>query len=390
MDMIDVAIVGTGGISGHHLRGYRQFGDRCRIVGLCDIKPEKAEKRRVEFELGEIPVFDDHRDLLREVKADLVSVCTPPSTHAEITINALKAGCGVLCEKPMASSLEECDAMRVAEKQSGQLLSVISQNRFTPGFWKLKQVVASGKAGPVKHFHVDSQWWRGHNYYDLWWRGTWEQEGGGCTLNHAVHHIDIAKWIAGMPRRVKAAMTNVAHDNSEVEDLSIAILMYDNGSLGEITSSVVHHGQKQSIRFQCEKAMVSSPWSVDAQMAKGNGFPDANEALEEELTAFHEAAEAPEHTGHVAQIEDVLTALEQGRPPLVDSEAGRNTLEVITAIYAAAITDKTIELPIGPDSPFYRTEGLLELAPRFYEKAHGVGDFADASIEVGGDEKSGS
>ena len=88
-----------------------------------------------------------------------------------------------------------------------------------------------------------SLWWRGHCYYDLWWRGSWEKEGGGCTLNHAVHHIDMLGWLMGRPKKVTAVLSNASHDNAEVEDISIAVLQYEKGSLARVTSSVIDHGE---------------------------------------------------------------------------------------------------------------------------------------------------
>ncbi|KAA2302267.1 Gfo/Idh/MocA family oxidoreductase, partial [Clostridioides difficile] len=103
---------------------------------------------------------------------DLVSVCTPPYTHAPIACDFMQAGTHVLVEKPMASSLEEADLMLRAAQASGKLLSVVAQNRFTTPMMKLKGVLDSKRMGPIVHVQVDSFWWRGHNYYDLWWRGT--------------------------------------------------------------------------------------------------------------------------------------------------------------------------------------------------------------------------
>jgi predicted dehydrogenase len=218
----------------------------------------------------------------------VVDVCTPPYVHAGISIDALHAGKHVLCEKPMAASLEECDAMIAAQKASGKILSVIAQNRFTDAFWRLKTVVDSGLAGKICHAQVDSFWWRGHCYYDLWWRGTWQKEGGGCTLNHAVHHIDAIQWMLGFPTEVVAMMTNVAHDNAEVEDLSAAIFKYPHGALTQLTASVVHHGEDQKIVIQGEKARISAPWQVHASQSADNGFPQTenNGELEQGLTRF--------------------------------------------------------------------------------------------------------
>ncbi len=86
----------------------------------------------------------------------------------------------------------------------------------------------------------------------MWWRGLWEKEGGGPTLNHAVHHIDMLNWLEGkLPEAVMAMLANVMHDNSEVEDLSLAMLEYQDGSLAQVTSSVIHHGEQQGIELQC-------------------------------------------------------------------------------------------------------------------------------------------
>ena len=92
--------------------------------------------------------------------------------------------------------------MLAAAENSGKLLSIVAQNRYKSPLMKLKQVLDSGLIGKIIHAQVDSFWWRGSHYYDLWWRGTWEKEGGGCTMNHAVHHIDLFQWYAGMPSEV--------------------------------------------------------------------------------------------------------------------------------------------------------------------------------------------
>ncbi len=113
--MIRVAIVGLGNISGEHIKAYLTFPERCKIVAMVDIIPEKARKRAEEFGI-DCDIYDDHHQILSCKDIDLVDVCTPPYVHAEISINALKAGMNVLCEKPMAASLEECDAVLAAAK----------------------------------------------------------------------------------------------------------------------------------------------------------------------------------------------------------------------------------------------------------------------------------
>ena len=150
--------------------------------------------------------------MLADTTVQLAAVCLPPFVHAPATVDLLDAGVNVLLEKPMAPTLAECDAILAAAGRSGQLLSVVAQNRYKTPMMKLKQVLDSGMIGRILHAQVDSFWWRGSRYYDLWWRGTWAKEGGGCTMNHAVHHIDLFQWMMGMPDEVQAVVTNLNHE----------------------------------------------------------------------------------------------------------------------------------------------------------------------------------
>jgi predicted dehydrogenase len=380
-NMINVAIIGAGNISRMHLEGYGRFPSRCKVTALVDINSGHAEQRKKEFPfLEDAKVYASHKDMLTAGGVDIVDICTPPFCHAGIAVDSLNEGKHVILEKPMAASLEECDAVIAAAERSGTILSVIAQNRFRDEVYKLKQTLDTEKIGRVVHAQVDSFWWRGHSYYDLWWRGAWEKEGGGCTLNHAVHHIDMLGWMMGLPAEVCAIISNAAHDNAEVEDISVAVMRYAGGAhtaegaLAQVTSSVVHHGEEQQLVFQGEKARISFPWRIAAHLAQPNGFPskDRNEALIRELDDFYHALPALPYSSHTGQIDNVLTAIETGGQPLIGGHDGRLTIELITAIYKAGIERRTVELPIRTDDAYYTTAGIVRNAPRFYQKTSSV------------------
>ncbi|MDQ8734442.1 Gfo/Idh/MocA family oxidoreductase [Paenibacillus sp. LHD-38] len=383
--MLKVAIIGAGAISTAHIESYLKFPGRCKIVAISDSYEEKAWAQIEKFGL-EAKGYKDYQDLLAE-DIDLVSICTPPYTHASLTVEFLQANKHVLVEKPMASSLEECDLMNDAARRTRKLLSVIAQNRFRAPMMKLKSVLDSKLMGEIVHVQVDSFWWRGHCYYDLWWRGTWEKEGGGPTLNHAVHHIDAMLWMTGRPNQVQAFMSNVSHDNAEVEDLSISMLKFDNGALGQITSSVVHHGEEQQLIFQGAKARVSVPWKVTASTSRSNGFPETDTDLEKQLHDYYESLPEVVHEGHAGQIDDVLTAIEKQTAPLIDGISGRQTLEMITAIYKSASTGQLVQLPLQPEDAFYSREGMQANATHFFEKSKSIENFQAISITTGSDYK---
>ena len=390
--MLNVAIIGTGNISRLHFEAFAAFPERCGITHIADVYVDKAEAKKNELGLN-AKVSASYKDILDDPSVDLIDICTPPFMHAEIAIAALKAGKHVIVEKPMAPSLKDCDAMIEAARESGKVLSPIAQNRFREPIMNLKTVLESGKVGKVTHAQIDSHWWRGRTYYDLWWRGTWEKEGGGCTLNHAVHHIDMLGWMLGRPSKINAVISNAAHDNSEVEDISVALMRYDgkagtglcaNGAVAQATSSVIHHGEEQQIIFQAEKARISAPWKVAASQPKPNGFPIRDEAFERELTDYYESLPRLKYIAHTGQIDNVLTAIETGSDYLIKGEDGRLTIELITAIYKAGTEGKTVDLPLKKEDPFYTAEGILRMVPRFYKKTGSV-EGLEGSITAGSD-----
>jgi len=382
--MIKVGIIGTGNISGAHIGGYLAHGDEARIVALADIVPGRAAAKAEQTGVEGVRCYESAAEMLADEDLDLVSVCTPPDTHAPLVIEALESGVHVLVEKPMAPSLEECDAMIAAARRSGRMLSSIAQNRFRDDMVILKKAVGSGLIGDVVHVQADSAWWRALSYYDLDWRGRWDTEGGGCVLNHAIHHIDLLLWLMGSPDRVQAMLTNAAHENSEVEDLGVATMTFGR-ALATLTASTVHHGEEQHITVQGRRARVSQPWRVVAEQETPSGFPAPER--DADLTGRLEdiaAAHLPlTHQNHAGQIGDVLAAVSTGRAPAISGQDGRAGVELVTAIYKAGIEGVAVDLPLSADDPYYRSGTLSSRAPRYYAKTGFLVEAGAGSI-VGG------
>ncbi|HHU79024.1 MAG: Gfo/Idh/MocA family protein [Caldicoprobacterales bacterium] len=383
--MIKCAVIGLGAISGAHIEGYLAQEARCRVVALSDMRRENITRTIERYNL-KAAEYTDYKAMLADEEIELVSICTPPGTHKSIATDCLRAGKHVLLEKPMAPSLAECDEIINEAEKAGRIVSVVAQYRYTGQYYRLKKLLDTEKAGKMLHIAVDALFWRGQPYYYLDWRGRWETEGGGCTLNHAVHFIDQLIWLAGMPRRVAAFMNNVAHDNSEVEDISEAVLQFENGMVGRITSSLLHHGEKQGLSIQTDKGSIGVPFQPLSSKTLENGFPQDAPEQAEILRNEFESVELPQFQGHSGQIDDVLSAIEGKESQYVTGTEARNALELILAIYKSAAAQTIVELPLSPDDPFYRKDTMIAQMPVYHEKKVSVEAFQDNTIKVGGSE----
>lgn len=360
---LGIGIIGTGAIARSHAAGYAALSGECRLVAVADIDEEKARVAAAEIGDG-TAWYADYRKMIARDDIDVVSICTPPFVHASLAVDAMRAGKHVLVEKPMAPSLRECDQMIAAAEETGRVMSVVSQTRWRPERWRAKALIDRGLLGRIVFGKVDCQWWRGPKYYEMWWRGTWEKECGGATINHAIHHIDYLLWLMGDVKRVYAEMFALSHD-IEVEDTSLAIVHFASGAIGHITTTVSDHHNLDRVEVTGDRAALSIPWDVRAMKERPNGFGDPDALVVAELERAAAEIPAPPFVGHAPQIADLFESIRTGRAPVVDGVQSRRTLELITAIYKSASTGASVELPLAGDDPFYTTEGLRAGVRRF-------------------------
>lgn len=373
MTKLGIAIIGMGNISISHLNGYLKENKRCEVKALCDIYPEKCKifAEKCNFNIEEVTITSDYKTLLDRKDIEAVSICLPPSHHCQISIDFLNHGKNVICEKPMAASLEEADKMIEAEKRNNKILCIVSQNRFKNDAMKVKKLIEKNVFGKILLTRVNSMWYRGENYYKLWWRGTWEKEGGGCTLNHSVHQIDMLQWYLGLPNYICSIFDNLNHSNSEVEDTSLTILKYPN-SLAEINVSLNDMDEKQEFFFQSEKASFTIPWSVHCVKQLENGFYEDDIESTKDFEQQFNALPDLKAEGHDGQISNFLDAIENKDKLIVSSQDGRAALELIYAIYKSAIEKKYVNLPLTQNDNFYNKEKILKVVPKFFEKSESV------------------
>lgn len=367
---LGIGIIGCGIISTAHVKAYLRLDDQCEIRAVADISVDKAQA--LAARANGAAVYADYREMLKRDDIDMVSVCTPPFLHREQAIDALRAGKHVLCEKPMAPSLEDCDAMIAEANRSGKRLGVVFQYRYRKDFKQIKHLVSSGALGPIQFAQMNGLYWRGDTYYDEpWtWRGQFATECGGVTMNHAIHPLDIFLSVMGDIESVRAEMHTEAHD-IEVEDYSSANIRFANGSLGQVNCTLNAAFEDITMAFSGKYRALTvyrATDETDVQLCavkrdEPGGFPEIDEeALAELRRAADEIDEGT--SNHTGPIRDMFDAIRSGREPVVNGREGRRTIEAITAIYKSATMEETVLLPIREEDPWYTRDGILKYVKR--------------------------
>ncbi len=359
MNSIPVAIIGAGGISGSHVRGLKEQGKRIESISVVDIDRERVDKFCAEH--GVEQGYTDVDEMLAREKPRLVHICTPPSLHCELSIKALRAGAWVLCEKPLCGSLAELDRITAVEQETGNYCSSVFQWRFGSGGQHFKRLIASGELGRPMVGVCNTTWYRDLAYYQVPWRGKWKTELGGPTMGHGIHAMDFMLYQFGDWREVTSMMGTLFHD-IEVEDVSMAMVKFENGALGSIVNSVLSPRQETLFRFDFEHATAelralysynNSDWTITATDAKKQSeagwrfIPD----------------EAASSQG--SQARHILASMDKNERPLVSGAEARRTIEFLTALYKSAVTRKpVVRGSIQPGDPFYDSVSGAP-APRF-------------------------
>ena len=341
-------IVGTGIIAAMHADAIATLPG-ARLVAVTDVDADAAAV----FAASRGGTAERDLDaLLARGDVDVVCVCVPSGLHAEVGMQAVKAGKHLAVEKPVDVTLEAADRLIGAARMAGVALTVISQHRFDPGLIEAKRLIDEGALGRLVLGEARTKWYRGQSYYDsAGWRGTWAMDGGSL-LNQGVHYVDLLRWLMGPVAEVTAVCTTQAHQ-IEVEDTSLAIVRFTSGAVGTIVSSTaVFPGFPQRLEITGtggtviieDGRLVSRVFGDGAQAADGGPQPTDGGPQPETGPGAAADPAALDVSGHAAQLADLLAAIDEGRPPAVDGEAGRAALEIVCAVYESSRLGRTVTL----------------------------------------------
>lgn len=326
-----VGIVGLGVVSATHIGALKAL-DGVELVACCDTEPSKKPEG--------VAFYTDFYEMAAKERLDAVHICLPHDLHLEAASAFAKKGVNVLCEKPVAATLEQWQAMRALEKEHGVTAAVCMQNRWNASFVALKSLLAKPECGPVRGIKVIAAWARPQSYYESApWRASMARAGGGCMINQALHTLDQMLQIAGTPFSVKGQVANLSGYPIEVEDTACATVRFKNGAQGLFFGSVCNENNASiELEVRCEKKTFLikdyALWSSEEGSFE-------RELVQRDLV--QPGKKVYYGVSHRLLIEDFYKALEGEIRPYVTVESAGDVLKLIDAIRRSSDTNQTIE-----------------------------------------------
>lgn len=343
MKKLNVGIIGSGSISTMHTEGYKKL-DNVNVIAVCDINEERAKKYAEKYNIPQ--VFTDYREMLKLDELDAVSVTTWNNGHAPITIEALKAGKHVLCEKPLALNAKLAEEMVKTAKETGKLLMVGFVRRFEENANYIKKAIENGELGKVYYAKT--------GYVRKWGNpGGWfcdkSRSGGGPVIDLGVHVIDLIRYITGKPKAVSVTASTFNYlgakeyikgiskyraqdsgDVDDVEDAATALIKFDNGmTLVFETSWVLHTKENHNyLELYGEKAGVQMEPDLEFHEEKNEYFVESKPVIQKDSNKFS--------TIFDREIAHFVDCIQNGTECRNLAEDGLEIMKILDAIYESA------------------------------------------------------
>jgi len=274
MKPVGFAVIGCGDVGKRHLRSLGAIRRFALVVAVCDVE-EKCGREVAG--MAKVPFYSDPEDLLALDDVEVVDICTPPSTHLKIAMNAMDEGRHVFCEEPLATNSKDAQAMWSHAKACKALFGVGFCHRYQPGIQTMKKVVDSGRIGKVIMFRnrfscqmdVANPAWR--------WRVQPRTSGGGNLWDTGIHSIDMVRYLVGEFKKVRPVLKSFSNKiRNDVEDTYIVGFETTKGVIGTIEGSWVSPYAPTSVEVYGTKGAALYNYDEDklvVHTAAGPSYP---------------------------------------------------------------------------------------------------------------------
>jgi len=323
-----VGVIGLAGVGRKHVD---VFGEIAELACVCDLNKEVLSEAVTK---SGARGYDDAKAMFEQEALDAVSLCTPPASHLPLTEMAAAKGVSVLAEKPMANSVENCQAMIDVCRDRGVTLMIAHKKRFVPMVAKLKELT-QGDLGPIK-FLLHRYPHPGMSRKDWFWSA---QDGGGPILENAVHAADTIRFLCGDVERVHAeGSTAFAEERAPVINCAVYTVRFRSGAIATVGAGMV-----SCPGFSFEDFYVAT----DAGVAEVSGPFDNADTLkyvyrENPKDVTEERVEGADP--FLLEMQHFLECVEQKKEPLTSGSEGMKAVELCLAVKQSAAEGQPVVL----------------------------------------------
>lgn len=330
---IRVGILGLGSIGRTHAQAIAALDDPgVRVTAYS------GSGAGADLDLGAARRLDPP-DLVTDDDVDLVVIATPSDLHAEQTITAMRAGKGIVVEKPLATTAPAAREVVDTWRQTGVFGATISQRRLESQHLRIKELLDAGELGRPILGEVAVYWWREPAYYTAApWRA--QAPGGGVLMNQALHNVDLLTWFLGPAAEVTGVTGNQAHQ-IDAEDTATAAVRFHSGAMGVVVASTATPpGRPARLALHTTTGFAE----IDHADVVGWSFPGVEPPPPAAVASGSSDPAAIGFAGHLAQWRDIVDAYRAGRQPTITIADGLPAVELIDAVYRSSREGTTIRL----------------------------------------------
>ena len=385
---VKIGILGFGNMGTGHARNIME--GKCpelELTAIADKNPARIEAVKEAYG-DKIATFATAEEMFDSGLIEGCIIAVPHYDHTVYSIECMKRGIHVMCEKPAgvyAKAVREMNAE--ADKHPEVVFGMMFNQRTNHVYRKMRELVKSGKYGEIRRTNwIITNWYRTQYYYDSGdWRATWSGEGGGVLLNQCPHQLDLWQWICGMPVKVRSNLRFGQWHDIEVEDDVTTYVEYENGATGVFITTTGDAYGTNRFEVQMDKAKLVVENDELTVYEFEYSTEEYTRTLQSSFTSMPvkklEIETDGQNPQHVGVLNAWAGAILRGEPLVADGREGINGVTLSNAMHLSCFLDKMVELPIDDDL-FY--EELMKRVATSRRKEGGVSVVADTSSSYAG------
>ena len=391
-EKIKLGIIGFGNMgTGHTANIMSGNCPEVELVAICDIKPSRIEFGKSKYPDANITYFTDAIEMLDSGLIDSCIVAVPHYDHAKYSIECMKRGIHVMCEKPAGVYTKQVREMIAeSEKHPEVVFGMMFNQRTNPVYRKMHELVHSGKYGQIRRTNwLITNWYRSQAYYNSSdWRATWAGEGGGVLLNQCPHQLDLWQWICGMPVKVQSKIKYGKWHDIEVDDDVTTFVEYQNGATGAFITTTGDGMGTNRFEIQMDGAKLVAEDDqltvYEFEISEPEFTKTNTEVFGSIKTHKLDITLEGENSQHSGVVNAWAGKILHGTPLNAEGAEGINGLMLSNAMHLSDFLGREIELPFDEDLYY---EELMKRVATSKKKENVTETFADTNGTYGGAKK---